>query len=178
MSNLTHNQAPTPAASEVKIYGDGNSMKVHREGSFSPRELTARAFEPIRLDQGGSVYVQTEHADQSGQRQTRRFYFDQDACVYRRGDGPDDLQGVRLSAGYLDDPTSQISVGQQWTSPFGTTRGTVTAVGEAYADALLDPTDPSHRVNHPTSPIMRGRELLDRVSPAATAPAPLLPPKA
>lgn len=150
-------------------------MEIHREGSFSPRELVERAFEPIRFDQGGSVFVQTEYTDQGNQRQIRRFYFDRDSSVYRRGDDPGDLQGVQLTAAYLDDPANQLTIGQQWRSPFGTTRGVVTAVGEAYADALLDPSDPSHQVNHPTSPIMRGRELLDRVPPTATVPAPLLP---
>lgn len=174
MSN--HNQAPTPPAHEVKIYSDGSSMEVHREGSFSPRELAARAFDPVRFDQGGSVYVQTEYLDEHGQQQVRRIYFDGDAAVYRRHGGPDELQGVKLPTAYLDDPASQITVGQQWKSPFGTTRGVVTAVGEAYADGLVDPSDPSHQVNHPTSPIMRGRELLDRVPPTATVPSPL-PPK-
>jgi len=177
MSINTHNQAPAPASSEVKIYGDRSSMKVYREGSFSPRELATRALEPTRLDQGGSVYVQTEHTDQNGQPQKRRFYFDQDACVYR-GSSDDLLQGVRLPPGYLDDPRSQLTLGQQWASPFGVTNGTVTAVGEAYADGLLDEAGANHQVDHPTSPIMRGRELLDRVPPTATAPAPLLPPRA
>jgi hypothetical protein len=156
------NQAPKPAH-QVKIYRDGSPVEIHREGSFSPRQLAKRAAEPTRSDFGGSVYVQTEYIDGEGNRQRRRYYFDGNTCVYRRGAGQDDLQGVRLRPGYLDDPRSQLTVGEQWQSPFGKTRGVVTAVGEAYVDGLLDVSDPSHQVDHPTSPIMRGRELLDRV---------------
>lgn len=164
---------PKPQAAEVKIYKDGSTMEVHRDGSFSPGELAQRASEPLRRDQGGSIFVQTEYLDGDNVKQIRRFYFDGDSCVYRRGKGLDDLKGVRLPAGYLDDSKHQLTVGEQWESPFGRTRGVVVAVGEAYADALLDPTAPEHQVNYPTSPVMRGRELLDRVPPTAVVGTPL-----
>ncbi len=143
--------SPPLGQEELRQYPDGQVERIFRSGTAS-MEALARAIADPLAHEIGSVVIQTERSDASGH--PGQIVFDSEAIA----DLVQQRSGL-LTPEQLASPLFDVTIGEPWVSPLGTTNDRVEAIIIPWTSGY-DPHSVQMGVRPPTA---GGRRILDQV---------------